>query len=311
MIARVKPLDADATIAALPWQPLSDALARTIDDAAAGRVRTPDRWVLPIAPGTSWFVMPAWLAPEAGDLAAVKLITYAAANPVNALPAILGHVLVIRASTGEALALLDGPAVTGRRTAAVSALAAQRLAPAPAGPLLIVGTGVQARAHAHAFAALLGVRELRVRGRNPQRSAEFAASLRDSGLHARPADDLGVALRDCPLVVTATPAREPCLAGTLREDAFVAAVGAFTPAMVEIDPALVRGIARRGRIVLDSAAARHEAGDLIGAGIATDAVPTLVDLPPRPTAGPVLFKSCGSALWDLAAARCAVARLRS
>jgi 1-piperideine-2-carboxylate/1-pyrroline-2-carboxylate reductase [NAD(P)H] len=302
----VKSLDARATAAALPWDRLCDTLARTIDDAAAGRVRTPERWVLPIAPGTSWFLMPAWLAPEAGDLAAVKLITYAAANPARGLVAILGQVLAIRASTGEPLALLDGPTVTERRTAAVSALAARHLAPAPGGPLLIVGTGVQARAHAQAFAALLGVRDLRVRGRNPQRSAEFAASLRELGLAAQPADDLSAALRDCPLVVTATPAREPCLAGTLRADVFVAAVGAFTPSMVEIDPALTREIAARGRIVLDSAAARHEAGDLIVAAIATDALPGLVDLPARPAAGPVLFKSCGSALWDLAAARCAV-----
>ncbi len=302
----MKSLDADATAAALPWGALYDAVAHTIDDAAAGRVHTPDRWVLPIAPGTSWFLMPAWLAPEAGDLAAVKLITYAAANPARALAAILGQVLAIRASTGEPLALLDGPTVTERRTAAVSALAARRLAPAPGGPLLIVGTGVQARAHAQAFAALLGVSDLRVRGRSAQRSAEFAASLCGQGLAAKPADDLAGALRDCPLVVTATPAREPCLAGTLRDDAFVAAVGAFTPSMVEIDPALTREIARRGRIVLDSAAARHEAGDLIAAGVATDGLPSLVDRPRGLAVGPVLFKSCGSALWDLAAARCAV-----
>lgn len=60
-------------------------------------------------------------------------------------------------------------------------------------------------------------------------------------------------------------------------------------------------------MVIDSDAARHEAGDLLSAGLAMDALPTLAEAlqQPRP-AGGVLFKSCGAALWDLAAARCAV-----
>lgn len=298
-------LDAAATAAALPWADLVDAIDRTLDDAACGRIQAPERWVLPIAPGTSWFLMPAWLAPEAGDLAAIKLITYAAGNAAQGLPAILGDVLVLRASTGERLALLDGPTVTARRTAAVSALAVRALAARTAGPLLVVGTGVQARAHAQAFATLFGTRDIRVRGRSPARSAEFAAALCAEGLVATTAEDLDAALRDCTLIVTATPARQPCLAGAPRDDAFIAAVGSFAPTMVEIDPALTRRIAAAGQIVLDSAAARHEAGDLIAAGLPLNAMPTLADRPARAGTGPVLFKSCGSALWDLAAARCA------
>lgn len=303
-------LDAAATAAALPWAALTRAIAATLADQAAGQVQAPERWVLPLAPGSSWFLMPAWLAPEAGDLAAIKLITYAAANPARGLPAILGDVLVLRASTGQRLALLDGPTVTARRTAAVTLLAAQRLAPQPAGPLLIVGTGVQARAHAQALAAGLGVDRLQVIGRTPQRAAEFCSLLREQdGLDARPAalPDLDRALADCPLVVTATPAQAVLLRGRVRDDAFVAAIGAFTPQMIELDPALSRDIAARGQIVLDSPAARHEAGDLIAAGLDLAALPALQDLgEAEPRSGPVLFKSCGAALWDLAAARCAV-----
>lgn len=310
MIAGMQVLDAAATAAALPWGALVDTIARTLDDAGAGRVQAPERWVLPLAPGTSWFLMPAWLAPEAGDLAAIKLITYAAGNGARGLPAILGDVLVLRASTGEQLALLDGPTVTARRTAAVSALAARRLAADLRGPLLVVGTGVQALSHAQAFAELFGVTDLRVRGRTPARSAEFAATLRAAGLRATPADDLDAARRECPLVVTATPAREVVLAGPLRDDVFVAAVGAFAPSMVELDPALTRTLAATGRVVLDSAAARHECGDLIAAALDLDALPTLAAFPGRAAGGPVLFKSCGSALWDLAAARCAAGALR-
>jgi len=319
-------LGAAATAAALPWQDLADAIAQTLHDAAAGRAQAPERWVLPVAPGTSWFVMPAWTAADAGDLAAIKLITYSAGNAARGLPTILGDVLVLRASTGQRLALLDGPTVTARRTAAVSLLAARHLAPVPGGPLLVVGTGVQARSHVLALVDGLGVREVWVRGRSAARATEFAAALQTELDHVmaagqapprasvRPVADgdaaLASALARCPLVVTATPAAAPCLDAAVRPDVFIAAVGAFTPSMIELAPPLTRRLVAQGTVVIDSEAARHEAGDLLGAGVAVQGLPTLGEWlasgRARPC-GPVLFKSCGAALWDLAAARCAVA----
>jgi thiamine biosynthesis lipoprotein len=57
-------------------------------------------------------------------------------------------------------------------------LAARELAPAPEGRLLIVGAGVQGRAHLEAFAQGLGVREVRVASR--------PARLRFAGGDVRP-----------------------------------------------------------------------------------------------------------------------------
>jgi len=298
--------DAAATAQALSWRGLLSAIEMTLADHAAGRVQTPERWVLPLAASTSWFLMPAWLTPPAEDLAAIKLITYTPDNPARGLPAILGDVMVLRASTGERLALLDGPTVTARRTAAVSLYAARMLAPLPTGPLLVVGTGVQAMSHVLAYTEALGVDEIWVRARSEAAARNFAQTLHGRGLYAVPATDLDAALEHCPLVVTATTAQAVCLRGRVRDDAFVAAIGAFAPSMIELDPELTRDIAGRGQVVLDSAAARHEAGDLIGAGLDLAALPTLADHPPRRDGGPVLFKSCGSAMWDLAAARCVV-----
>lgn len=304
-------LDAAATAQALPWQPLADTVAQTLDDQRAGLVQAPDRWVLPVAEGTSWFLMPAWTSTASDGLAAIKLITYNADNPSRGLPAILGDVLVMRAQTGERLALLDGPTVTARRTAAVSLLAAQRLAPRPAGPLLVIGPGVQGEAHAMAFAAGLGVKEVWVMGRRPSSADALVSRLAAAGLVARRADDLASALSCCALIVTATPAAAVCLSGALRRDAFVAAVGAFTPQMIELDPDLTRDIAAQGTVVIDTDAARHEAGDLLAAGLDVTALATLGSPAQARAAGPVLFKSCGSALWDLAAARCAANELAS
>ena len=79
--------------------------------------------------------------------------------------------------------------------------------------------------------------------------------------------------------------------------------------MVELAPELCRHVAERGRIVLDSRDAGHEAGDLLQAGVPVAGLPTLADVVAAgeaPRSGPVLFKSCGWAGWDLAAARLAV-----
>ena len=95
-----------------------------------------------------------------------------------------------------------------------------------------------------------------------------------------------------------------------RTDAFIAAVGAFTPSMVEISPEVCHHIAKTGSIVLDTLDAMHEAGDLIQAGLDVKGFKSLRDViqtRPNRESRPVLFKSCGWAGWDLAAARAALA----
>jgi ornithine cyclodeaminase len=90
-------------------------------------------------------------------------------------------------------------------------------------------------------------------------------------------------------------------------------VGAFTPRMVEWSPKVCRQLAQTGTLVVDTRDADHEAGDLLQANVDVRALPTLADVvnaspmwlqATRPDNGPVFFKSCGWAGWDLAAARC-------
>ncbi|MGV3497308.1 MAG: delta(1)-pyrroline-2-carboxylate reductase family protein [Hydrogenophaga sp.] len=289
-----------ATAAALPYPALADTIAALLRDTS---VRVPTRTVLPLPQGGSLFLMPATDA----QVAITKLITYVADNAGRGLPAIQGDVVVFDARDGRRIALLDGPTVTARRTAAVSLLAARTLAPRTDGPMLIVGAGVQGRAHLEAYAAGLGVRQVRVASRSAASADALVAHARSMGLDAERVDDADAALADCPLVVSGTPAQSVALRGTLRDDVFVAAVGAFTPRMAEWDPTVCREIAARGTLVVDTRDADHEAGDLLQAGIDVTRVPTLGDMldAPRPR-GPVFFKCCGWAGWDLAAARLAV-----
>lgn len=290
-------LDARETAARLPYPELVTELRSLLADAS---VTVPQRIVQPLAGGASLFVMPA----ADSRVAIAKLITFTPANAGTARPAIQGDVVVFDVATGERRLVLDGPTVTARRTAAVSALAAQVLAPVKDGPLLIVGAGAQGRAHCDAFVEVLGVRDVRVASRGASSAQALAAHARSLGANAQVVADADAAMRDCPLVVTCTPANGVVLRSLPRGDAFIAAVGAFTPTMVELSPGLCRHCASSGTIVVDTPEATHEAGDLIQAGLDVASFPTLNDvLGQRAARGPVLFKSCGWAGWDLAAAR--------
>ena len=296
---------ATRTAACLPYADLAAEVAALLRDPS---VHVPPRLVQALPGGGSLFVMPA----HDSRLAMTKLITFTPANASRGLPSIQGDVLVFDVATGQRVAWLDGPTVTARRTAAVSLLAAQCLAPEPAGPLLVVGAGVQGKAHVEAFAQGLGVREVWVASRSAASVQALVAHAHSLGLAAQAVTDMPAALARCPLVVTCTPATAVVLDAQLSEHHFLAAVGAFTPAMVELSARLCQHAAAHGTVVVDTADAVHEAGDLLQAGLDITGFDTLAEVvrggPAKPVArsvGPVLFKSCGWAGWDLAAARLA------
>ncbi len=297
-------LSAAQTAARLPYPALLQEIERLLGDAS---VQVPQRQVLPLAGGGSLFVMPA----SDRRVAMTKLITFTPANAGTARATIQGDVVVFDIASGERRLVLDGPTVTARRTAAVSVLAAQRLAPRTRGPLLIVGAGVQGKAHLDAFADILQVREVLIASRSASSADALARHARSMGLKASVVQDANAALADCPLTVTCTPAHGVVLDSLPRPDAFISAVGAFTPQMVELGSDLCRHFAQQGAVFVDTGDASHEAGDLLQAGLDVSRFATLADVLAHDTqrpAGPVLFKSCGWAGWDLAAARTALAQ---
>jgi 1-piperideine-2-carboxylate/1-pyrroline-2-carboxylate reductase [NAD(P)H] len=294
-------LDASATARALPYPALAAEIAALLNDPT---VQVPPRLVQPLPGGGSLFVMPAL----DGRLAITKLISYTPANAGTGRPAIQGDVVVFDIRTGARRLVLDGPTVTARRTAAVSLLAAQTMAPNPQGPLLIIGAGVQGRSHLEAFAAGLSIKAVRIASRSAASAQALVEHARTLGLQAEVVANPDEALAHCPLVVTCTPASGVVLRAQPRPDTFIAAVGAFTPRMMELAPELCRDIAAQGTVVVDTRDADHEAGDLLQAGLDVSGFTTLQDVlrakknHSDAKSGPVLFKSCGWAGWDLAAA---------
>ncbi|MEO8286614.1 MAG: delta(1)-pyrroline-2-carboxylate reductase family protein [Chloroflexota bacterium] len=301
----MRTLNADETRRLLAYGPLADELAGVLRDRKAGRAYAPPRLAVPLAGGGVLLLMPA----ADQQIAITKLATVHTGNSVADLPAVQADVIVMEAATGHRLLTLDGNMVTARRTAALSMLAARLLAVEPSGPLLVVGGGTQARSHVEAFVEGLGVREVYTFSRSLQAAEELAAHARTlaEGVEARPVADVSEVLARVSLVVTATTSSVPVLpaGAVLRDDVFVVAVGAYTPQMAELPPDLVL----RSRVYVDTLeGAQSDAGDLIQAGVDWERVTSLqdaLDLPPL-TGGPVIFKSVGNALWDLAAAKLAL-----
>ena len=290
-------LDAAATRGVLPFEALLDALSSAAFELAAGAISCPPRQVLTLADGGLLLSMPAL----AGDIAVHKLISVVPHNTVAGLPVIQGQLSVLDAHSGRMLLLLDGPTVTGRRTAAVSMLALRGAGRVPQ-RVLLVGAGVQARHHVDALAALYPDVQVALTARRADNAATLIDHARALGL------DAGVvpARYEPDVVITCTSSRSPVYAEPARAGCMLIAVGAFEPAAAEIAAATVLASAL---FVDDPMGARHEAGDLIQAGVDWAGVQSLLQLLQHgaPAARPVLFKSVGCAAWDLAAARVACA----
>jgi ornithine cyclodeaminase len=299
--------DASETAARLPYAALADAIREVALARPSGAVHAPPRLALPLPNRAFLLVMPA----SDEDLAITKLVTVHPENPGHGRPTIQGEVVVMEASTGTRLGLLDGATVTARRTAALSLLAAREFAPRPNGPLLIVGAGAQGRSHLEAFREGLGVSKVFVASRTPAGAESLAARAEDLGMEATVVADPGAALAEVSLVVTATTSREPVLPDAVAEGTFVAAVGSFEPEAAELPPGLVSG----ATVVVDTMeGTREEAGDLIQAEktgsfrwTGATELEEFLRRRDRPS-GTVVFKSVGHSLWDLAAARTAFPR---
>lgn len=310
-------LDARQTAQLLPYSPLADAIEAMLMEMRSGTARAPERMHFPLTDNADHrgrragvlLVMPA----ANRDVAMTKHITIHPENCRAGKPSIIGEVLVFDPRTGERLMLLDGPTVTGRRTAAVTLFATRKFAPRPQGPVLIVGAGVQARAHLEAFVAGLGTRHFLIYSRSPERAHALAAHAETLGAEASVVDAIEPVLNNVSIVITATTSSEPVLPDTdairWRDDIFVAGVGAFRADMRELPPQLCRDAAVRGTLIVDSWEVKHEAGDLLHAAIDWGRAAPLMDAIITPdryrSSGPVLFKSAGYALWDLAAVLCA------
>ena len=274
---------------------LLEAMRRALADFSAGRALQPLRTVMELPqPGSLLFVKPALAA---GALV-TKLITQMPANAAHGLPTMLATLVLLDPETGGVQAVIDATWLSEQRTAAVSALGADLLAPPGPKVVALLGSGALARSHAAALRAVRPVSELRIWSRNPDNVRRCAEDT--NGVACASAEE---AVRGADIVCTVTNASEPVLRGAwLKRGAFVAAVGAPRPGWRELDDAAMANVlvadsreaalAESGDVILSGAAVYAELGELILGRVA-----------PPPQGATVVFKSLGQAVEDAAAAR--------
>jgi ornithine cyclodeaminase/alanine dehydrogenase-like protein (mu-crystallin family) len=287
----------------LPFAAAVDALEQALLDGLDPEA-DPPRSAFATESGELLLMPSSW-----GSAAGVKLATVAPANPERGLPRIQGVYVLFDGATLAPAALVDGIALTSLRTAAVSALAVRRLAPAGASRLLVFGSGPQAWSHVMAVRELRSLDRVEVAARDPVRLERFAERLREAGVDAQgvsgPVDEQ-VAAAD--IICCCTTAREPLFDGELVADgATVVAVGSHEPEAREVDERL----AGRAMVIVEArSAALREAGDVIQAiqlgALAEGSLTTLAELVTDgvtvPDERPRFFKSTGMAWEDVVVA---------
>jgi alanine dehydrogenase len=299
---------------ALPMTAAIAAMRTAFAALHAGRAEVPVRRRLSLPGGVTLF-MPASL-PDVDGLGE-KVVSVFAGNRARGLPAIHALVTLYDPATGAPRALLEGGALTALRTGAATGLATDLLARSDARVLTVFGAGEQAPAQIEAVLAVRPVEEVRILSRGDS-ADRLAGRLRasDPARRYRAGSDPEEAVRAADVIVTATPSTSPLFRGELpRPGTHVNAIGAFRPDMREVDAALLR----RAAVVVDQrAAAEEEAGDLLIAAArgewSFDALHAELGAlvagaapPPAAPADLTLFKSCGLAVQDVAAAAAALA----
>lgn len=205
--------------------------------------------------------MPATISGEQAAIG-LKAVCVFPGNPAIGKDAHQGSVMLFSAETGELLALINASAITAIRTAAVSGVATKLLAQEDAGDLAIIGTGVQARSHLAAMAAVRPIKRVRVASRSPESAARFAAEIEPHypaeiephyPFPIEAVSSVEAAIRGANLIVTATTAKEPITQRDwLAPGVHLNVVGSSVPTNREIDTATMAAASLCGSAGVDA-----------------------------------------------------------
>lgn len=168
--------------------------------------------------------------------------------------------LLFSTEDGRPLATIESDTMTGLRTAAATAVAADHLANKDAATLAVIGTGVQAQSHIPALLQVRSFKEILIAGRSGQQALAEQVT-QQTGVPAR-AVSIEEAAQGGDVVVTVTRSATPLFSGDLlKPGALVAAIGASKGNVRELDD---RAIARAAALVVEwKPQAQQEAGDLL------------------------------------------------
>ena len=243
------------------------------------------------------------------DYFGTKVVTLFPDNPAKNVPVLNGIMVLNDSQTGLPLALLNGPALTAVRTAAVGAVSIRHLAPDNAHAVGIIGAGVQGFYQARAACSARRIKDIFIYDIYPEKALalkdKLSQAIGDVNIHqATRVEDL---LEQSHIIITATTSLEPVLPneeGLLKGKHFVG-IGSYKPDVREFPQALFSLLKT---IYIDTEHALEESGDIIvplrNGWLRRDQVMTLgrflIDNESE-RQETTLFKSVGMALFDVCA----------
>lgn len=125
-------------------------------------------------------------------------------NTRDGLPTVMAFGVLADVATGMPRLLSELTLTTAIRTAAMSAVAARRLARPGSRSMALIGNGAQSEFQALAFRDLVGIRELRLFDTDPAASVKLAANLAGQGFGLRLCTSIAEAVRGADIVTTVT-----------------------------------------------------------------------------------------------------------
>ena len=216
---------------------LREAVGAALADLSAGHASMPTR-IAALVPDRDGLLaaMPAYL-PSAQALT-TKLVSLFPRNTDR--PTHQAVIVAFDPESGSPIALMDGEAITAARTAAGSALATDLLAREHAQTLLVIGTGVQARAHLRAVSRVRQFRAIHVVGRDHEKAKALAMEF--GGGHFRVVGayvSIEQGVRESDVICACTHSADPVVRREwLKDGAHVNSVG-YNTAGREIDEGTV------------------------------------------------------------------------
>lgn len=233
----------------LSFSDIADEIEKTIHARANSKA-----WSAPKASFTTpdgRYVMSTMAVADDPPYLATKSLLLNPRNPEQGHPLMNSIVTLQDSETGIPLALLEGNWITAKRTAALSMVAARRMASPDARVIAFIGCGVQARNHLAAFCEFLPIETVIAFGRGQTNIDALGDTATERGLGYTVAETPDDALREADLVVSAitrVPGRTPFV------DASSIKPGAFAALTDLADPWVTDSLSTFDRIVVDDMA---------------------------------------------------------
>lgn len=308
----MKYLDKDELIKALPYRELVEALRDGFKKGGNAPLRHFHSVKTKSGTENSFLIMPCW---QEGGMMGVKMVMVCPDNPKKNLGSVQSTYILSDAETGVTKALLDGDELTARRTSCASALASSYLSSPDATSMLMMGAGKIATHLIRAHCAVRDLKKIYIWNRDAEQGQKLANRLnQELNATVTSINDPKKYANTCDIISCATMAHEPILKGvwlSADKKQHIDLVGGYTYDMREADNDVMSGAA----IYVDTFdGALAEAGDIlrpIEEGIISrddvkaDLYKMVSDTFEAPTSNRTVFKSVGTALEDLIAAKLA------